>query len=49
MKLIEGINFWAMDRKVPSFQELAVQIDTSNLFSVSGDEDNPKSLAELGS
>jgi hypothetical protein len=41
--LIKAIDTWASSGKWTSYQELAKQIDSDNLFGVNGDEDNPKS------
>jgi hypothetical protein len=42
MILVKAIDQWAAGNPGKSYQELAAAIDSSNLFGVNGDEDNPK-------
>ena len=42
LALISAFKKWAEGTKSTSYQELAKEIDTENLFGVNGDEDNPK-------
>lgn len=43
LALITAIEYWAANKAVISYQELAREIDSGNLFGINGDEDNPKS------
>lgn len=48
MALVQGIDLWASGRKpYRTYGDLAKAIDSSNLFGVNGDEDNPKSEKEV--
>jgi hypothetical protein len=42
LALISAFKNWAEGKKSTSYQELAQEIDSDNLFGVNGDEDNPK-------
>lgn len=42
LSLIKSVELWASGRNLVSYQTLAKQIDSGNLFGVNGDEDNPK-------
>ena len=41
LALLRAIDAWSSGKAKTSYQELAAQIDSENLFGVIGDEDNP--------
>ncbi len=44
LALISAIEDWASGGEIQSYQQLAEQIDSENLFGINGDEDNPTEL-----
>ncbi len=41
LALIKAVGLWAKNKKAPSYQKLADQMDQNSLFGINGDEDNP--------
>jgi hypothetical protein len=39
--LVKAVAQWANNKKAPSYQKLAEQMDQNSLFGINGDEDNP--------
>lgn len=42
--LVEAVDAFGMSKRATSYQDLAVKIDSNNLFAINGDEDNPTSF-----
>ena len=45
--MVQAISAWASEKATPSYQAIAKQLDSKNLFGVNGDNDNPTTPEEV--